>query len=790
MKVSLSIFICFSLTWTRSQTSERPNCYECDEDHFCNCSAKNLDHVPIVPTNVLSLDVSFNKIESITQKDLIEYTELRTLKLQKNTLNMIHKEAFNSQSKLEELDLSFNKLENISSLWFSQLRSLKHLNILGNQYTTLGSVALFQFVENPALRMLQFGNPSLKDIKQNMLHNIRQLDELTFVGGNLRSYENGSFQTAQPIRAVSVSLQGLFQADPGLVSKILRDVSHPETSLTIRDVSLETREPIEPFKEVREGHTKRLTFQNISTTDEGVTHLLEVLDGSPMSYLGLEDIHLIGSGWWERAQWTHYENLNTIFIRNVEIQGFFTFSNMMQLAFLLKHLTKISVINCTVFVIPCLTTYFLQKLEYLDLSQNLLSDMTLQESLCNGACKMCKLNTLNVSHNSLKSLHLVSCLVTRLNRLTSLDVSHNDFLKMPQICNWPASLRFMNLSATKLHRITPCLPLSLTVLDLRQNYLIEFVHHLPNLMELWLTGNRFMSLPEGGQFPSLWILHIQNNMLNMFNKSDLMAFQSLQFLEAGQNNFVCSCDFVEFFKDHIDHLITLKDGHHSYVCDSPFTLRGRTVDNSQQSVIECHMILSVSVLSSVLVLILIAIGVTCYKLHVLWYLQMTMAWLKAKGKPAVRNGGATLLYDAFVSYSEHDAEWVEEILVPELESSEPPIALCLHKRDFVPGRWIVDNIIESIESSYRTLFVLSENFVTSEWCRYELDFSHFRIIDEHNDSAVLILLEPINKETIPKRFCKLRKIMNSRTYLEWPQDEEKREEFWYNLRAVLKREDY
>ncbi|TUD86396.1 Toll-like receptor 2 [Bagarius yarrelli] len=215
-----------------------------------------------------------------------------------------------------------------------------------------------------------------------------------------------------------------------------------------------------------------------------------------------------------------------------------------------------------------------------------------------------------------------------------------------------------------------------------------------------------------------------------------------------------------------------------------------SIRRPELSIFECHMILSVSILCFGTALILIFIGVTCYKLHIIWYLQMTVAWLRAKAKPAVRNAGAILRYDAFVSYSQHDAEWVEEILVPKLESSEPPFALCLHKRDFLPGRWIVDNIIESIESSYQALFVLSENFLTSEWCRYELNFSHFRIIDENNDSAVLILLEPIAKETIPKRFCKLRKIMNSRTYLEWPQDEERREEFWHNLRAALRREDY
>lgn len=788
--MSLFVFICFILTGSHTQTPERPNCHECDEVHFCNCSARNLQRVPVVPANVLSLDLSFNEIGCIAQDDLAAYTELRALKLQRNKLGTIHNEAFGAQSNLEELDLSFNTLENVSPLWFSKLQSLKHLNILGNQYRTLGSVALFQYVENPALRTLQFGNPLIKDVRRNLLQKIRQLDELTFVAENLNSYENGSFQTALPIGAVSVSLQRMFQDDPALVSKILQDVSHPETSLTIRDVSLETKEPIQTFKVVREGGTTRLTFQNASTTDEGVTFLLEVLDGSPVSYIGLEDIHLRGQGWWQKAHGGHYENLHTIFIRNLEIHGFFRFTSMIQLGFLLKHLTKVSVINATVFVIPCITTYFLEKVEYLDLSQNLLSDLTMQESLCHGHSMMRRLNTLNVSHNSLKSLQLMSQLVSSLDKLTALDASHNDFMKMPRTCSWPASLRFLNLSATKLHRVTQCLPPSLTALDLSQNYLTAFHHLLPNLEVLWLTGNRFISLPEGGRFPSLRMLFIQSNTLNVFNQSELMAFHSLHFLEAGQNNFVCSCDFVEFFQGNVDHLITLRDGHQNYACDSPFTRRGRTVDSVQLLIFECHMILSVSVLCSLLVLALTVAGVTCYKLHALWYLQMTMAWLKAKCKPAARSAGAPLRYDAFVSYSQHDAEWVEEILLPELESSDPPIALCLHRRDFLPGRWIVDNIVESIESSYRTLFVLSENFVTSEWCRYELNFSHFRLIDERNDSAVLILLEPIAKETIPKRFCKLRKIMNSRTYLEWPQDEDRREEFWHNLRAALKREGH
>ncbi|XP_042791197.1 toll-like receptor 2 [Panthera leo] len=129
---------------------------------------------------------------------------------------------------------------------------------------------------------------------------------------------------------------------------------------------------------------------------------------------------------------------------------------------------------------------------------------------------------------------------------------------------------------------------------------------------------------------------------------------------------------------------------------------------------------------------------------------MMWAWLQAKRKPR-KAPQRDLCYDAFVSYSERDSHWVENLMVQELEHFDPPFKLCLHKRDFIPGKWIIDNIIDSIEKSHKTIFVLSENFVKSEGCKYELDFSHFRLFDENNDAVVLILLEPIEKKAISSR---------------------------------------
>jgi toll-like receptor 2 len=280
-------------------------------------------------------------------------------------------------------------------------------------------------------------------------------------------------------------------------------------------------------------------------------------------------------------------------------------------------------------------------------------------------------------------------------------------------------------------------------------------------------------------------MRISRNIINTFSKEQLDSFQQLKTLEAGGNNFICSCDFLSFTQGQQALGRVLVDWPDDYRCDSPSHVRGQRVQDARLSLSECHRAAVVSAACCALFLLLLLTGVLCHRFHGLWYMKMMWAWLHAKRKPR-KAPRRDICYDAFVSYSERDSYWVENLMVQELEHFNPPFKLCLHKRDFIPGKWIIDNIIDSIEKSHKTIFVLSENFVKSEWCKYELDFSHFRLFDENNDAAILILLEPIDKKAIPQRFCKLRKIMNTKTYLEWPVDETQQEGFWLNLRAAIR----
>ncbi|XP_062311960.1 toll-like receptor 12 [Osmerus eperlanus] len=146
-------------------------------------------------------------------------------------------------------------------------------------------------------------------------------------------------------------------------------------------------------------------------------------------------------------------------------------------------------------------------------------------------------------------------------------------------------------------------------------------------------------------------------------------------------------------------------------------------------------------------------------------------------------------YDAFVSFSSLDEAWVMGQMAPRLErDGEPQIRLCLHNRDFEVGKGIVDNIAESIYSSRRTVCVLSRRYLRSDWCSLEMKMATHRLLSEHSHKLILIFLEHISPFEL-SAFHRLAKLVRTRTYLDWPEDEMERVTFWERLRRNISERD-
>ncbi|XP_078592905.1 tetratricopeptide repeat protein 22-like [Branchiostoma floridae x Branchiostoma japonicum] len=96
-------------------------------------------------------------------------------------------------------------------------------------------------------------------------------------------------------------------------------------------------------------------------------------------------------------------------------------------------------------------------------------------------------------------------------------------------------------------------------------------------------------------------------------------------------------------------------------------------------------------------------------------------------------------YDFFVLHSSKDAGWVDYVLVPALEV-DWGFKGCVADRDFEPGKSVFDNIIYSIENSYKILLILTPNFVTSEWCKYETEQALMESLKSKSGRVIPIML--------------------------------------------------
>ena len=143
----------------------------------------------------------------------------------------------------------------------------------------------------------------------------------------------------------------------------------------------------------------------------------------------------------------------------------------------------------------------------------------------------------------------------------------------------------------------------------------------------------------------------------------------------------------------------------------------------------------------------------------------------------------TFLYDVFVSYSESNRNWVLDEFIPNVEKRES-INVCLHERDFQVGYGILENIVTCMDRSRCLLLLVSENFLLSQWCQFEMNLAQHRLLETRRDKLILVLLEDIPLRKQPKT---LKYLMRTKTYIKWPSDGtlDEKHLFWKRLKKSI-----
>jgi len=396
-----------------------------------------------------------------------------------------------------------------------------------------------------------------------------------------------------------------------------------------------------------------------------------------------------------------------------------------------------------------------------------------------------KLQTLNLSRNYIEDissdfLNTTSLITLRLdeNILGIVLADHNRANIFDNVRN----TKCLNLSSngiTTLHARTFEILTHLEHLDLSINNIEEFTLNLANMSNL-TTLDLHMNSIHSLDFNTCMYLernseHTRRSFLvDMRNNSIKYSCQNLEFLQwvcKHKNNFV-GFDSYLFVADNGSYISAQE-----FINDLPYLpayCRSYTT-----LIVVCSIGLSVF-LSVILGGILYR---NKWKLRYLLYMSRKRfyGYHRLNNEDVVEN----YRYDAFISYADSNLRFVRDFVIPELE--QKGLSLCIHQRDFLPGNDISDNIINAIQSSRKTVTLISAEFLRSRWCMYEFNMARMESIYSRRENGCLVvaLLEDVLLDRMSREMIEW---IRQNSYIEFTTDPDGQRLFWDNITAAIRAE--
>nr|KAG5698013.1 hypothetical protein BaRGS_005831 [Batillaria attramentaria] len=258
----------------------------------------------------------------------------------------------------------------------------------------------------------------------------------------------------------------------------------------------------------------------------------------------------------------------------------------------------------------------------------------------------------------------------------------------------------------------------------------------------------------------------------------------LQSLNLSHNPFQCTCSLLWFrnWAMSSQSLFDFQNDDSVYECKNliPDTDLAAFIMNEQQCLLGHDAYVFTVVCTGVLIST-ITVMTLLYRYR--WHVRLRV-YEAFRGSPHARpkeRDPADFQFDLFVSYDSEDSPWVVRHLVPVLEQ-QLGLRLCVHQRDFIPGKNIVENIVDSLASSRRVLAIFSPSFAESRWCHFELEMCLSHVID-NNDVMVIVILQHVPSRDMSGAMLAL---VKTTTYIEWVEDPDAIASFWRRLTLALR----
>ncbi|XP_066517496.1 toll-like receptor 13 [Hoplias malabaricus] len=795
-----------------------------NENYISNINSSAF--IPLI--SLVMLNLSGNHLQYIHKaQPVFQIPSIQELHVGKNGFSSFEtRHVSNTSLKIKVLDLSHNRLElfritadifphletldlalnNVSIKWDVQdknyFRNVNRLNLSGIQLTSGKMKIMLQTFNSTLsnLRMYFLGEQRAKSLTKDACL-INTLETLRLESNNIRSISENELINCTGLRVLDLAENSLTEITTsafrsmtnlstlGLCHNKLRNVS-----FAIRNIS--TLEFLD------------LSYNSITT--------LSSHDFTNLTNLGTLHIYNNPLLSVERSAFQDLHNINALFVGSTELltlKGYFR-NGLQNLKHLNAPRNKLNSIHRG-------DLEFLQSLIFLELPDNQIRKI--EEGAFKG---LHNLSVLNLQSNKITQTSISASVFSGLTNLKELVLNNNRIwfssqisLSEPPFKNlktleslslfsqgkdgmkcFPSnllegliSLKYLwagNLNINYLHPNTFTYTPHLWLLDISKNDLAtispEVFLPVTNLNSLTMiqTGIQSLDFLIQAKLKAIRLITVRRNSVAVISETLFDTLSVLSHLDLEGNEFSCDCDNSWFVDWALNNNKTQVLNADKFKCNYPSNLRGsRLLDLDRDScIVDVGLWCFICTTSLVLLMLLSSFLYHFFKWQVVYTYYLFLAFLYDK-KQQTKQVLQSFQYDAFISYNTHDELWVMKELLPKLEG-EQGWRLCLHHRDFQPGKNILDNIVDGIYRSRKTICVISRHYLESEWCSREIQVASFRLFDEKNDILILVFLEDIPAHQLSP-YHKMRSLIKKRTYLSWPESGANTQVFWQTLGLAL-----
>ncbi|XP_023147568.2 toll-like receptor 3 isoform X2 [Amphiprion ocellaris] len=748
------------------------------------------------------LDVSKNQLQSAKLGLEPQLPQLVKLNLGFNDFTVLKRDDFsflNQSSFLQVLNLSSVSLKTFEAGCFKPISGLRTLILDESKMGTLVISKLCSVLSGTAIDVL-----SLKKMKLITLTNATftglMKTNLTFLdlsGNGMSKIEEGSFQWLSRLQTLIMSDNNLKRLTKNTFQglKSLKKLQLTKALVKSRSSPIPI---IEDF-----------SFQPLSALESLILETTSAQEITENTFTGLTSLTELDMSWSSYASLKIITNKTLISLADSPVRKL----NLIGTALTqIKNGSFSSLRNLTVLL-----------LDHNFINQNLTGREF--EGLDNIQEIYMSYNYQSVTLSSRSFVNVPSLRVLTLGKSLRAEALNQD----PSPFRFLTNLNILDLSNNNIANIKENMLeglVNLKVLKLQHNNLarlwksanlggpVFFLKHTPNLINLQLDSNGFDEIPLEALrgLTNLTELSLSNNLLNSLKDSVFDDLTSLRFfrlqknlittvrpevfkipmsnltvLVMDKNPFDCTCESILWFTTWLNNTNTtsvpgLKD---QYMCNTPLAYFNHSImDFYPLSCKDMTPFQALYILSSTAVISLIVMALLVrfhgWRIQFYWIILInrTLGY-----SDATVEEGREFEYDAYVIYSEQDANWVERRLVP-LENER--CWFCLEDRDSIIGMPQLESIMDNMNKSRKILFVVTESLLKDPWCRrFKVYQALHQVIEASRDSVVLVFLQDVHDYRLSRSLFLRRGMLRSCCVLDWPVHKERIPAFHQKLLIAL-----